>query len=69
MPQIEQLDWDKLKPRTPEVKQTYAKPIKYKLKKTWKPTLKKVKLDPRIAYEQHLQREHLRNIKHELDIS
>lgn len=62
MPKVPQLDWQKLKPETLEVR---VKAVSKKMK--WhKPKTKKVRLDPRVAYEQHLQREHLRNIKNEL---
>ena len=67
MPKIEQLDWSKLKPATPEIKPKKIKLGTYTKEKTsWKPKTKKIKLDPRIAYEQHMQREHLRSIKYEL---
>jgi hypothetical protein len=66
MPKIEQLDWSKLKPSTPEVRPHKLKQATYRDKRIWKPQAKKVKLDPRIAYEQHMQREHLRSIKNEL---
>ena len=71
MPKIEQLDWGKLKPPTPEIRNSWVDLTKAgtirKGKTKWKPKAKKIRLDPRVAYEQYTQREHLRNIKHELD--